>query len=561
MNAPETYPSREDQARAEIGETDVSPMLSRVISALFVVMICGVPIIQLLHSRSQGEDVAESSRSATAALVSEMKSAVSMQSGLMQSVLAANGVLKKHITLYESQLDESLFLSKALLSPVQMQLCRMGVGNEKAFVGRDGWLFYEPGVVSLTGPGFLDSRQIEARRRTGPAGLQPDPVPAIIHMRDQLKEQGVELVVMPVPVKPSIHPEKFSRRALADSPLHNASWDKLLMILEEQGVHVFDPSEALSRSAEANPQYLRTDTHWCPEAMQHAAADLAQFLVEKKVISIPTELAYSRTAMSITNLGDIGVMLKLPESQDLFHEETVTIQQVRRRDGKGLHEEEPSAVLLLGDSFSNIYSLEGMGWGSQAGLAEQLRVEINQPVESIVRNDAGALATRQMLIQSLKRGEPRLAGKKVVVWEFAARECALGDWQVLDLPTVDVQVSDESPGADASIVEVSGRVLDVSGRPEKGAVYKNFIMKLHMGEMKRSDGSTYDDGEGVVHVMAMKNREILPIANIHKGDQLTLFIQPWDKVRAQFESMKSGLLPDEEVELLSTLYWGEPISR
>jgi hypothetical protein len=82
-----------------------------------------------------------------------------------------------------------------------------------------------------------------------------------------------------------------------------------------------------------------------------------------------------------------------------------------------------------------------MGWGASAGLAEHLALALNQTVDALRRNDAGAHATREMLALELKRGCNRLAGKKVVVWEFAARELAQGDWKLLDLRP------DTAPGA------------------------------------------------------------------------------------------------------------------
>ena len=48
------------------------------------------------------------------------------------------------------------------------------------------------------------------------------------------------------------------------------------------------------------------------------------------------------------------------------------------------------------------------------------------------QNDSGAFATRQLLWNALAGGEDRLAGKRVVVWEFASRELAVGDWKPLD---------------------------------------------------------------------------------------------------------------------------------
>jgi alginate O-acetyltransferase complex protein AlgJ len=91
-------------------------------------------------------------------------------------------------------------------------------------------------------------------------------------------------------------------------------------------------------------------------------------------------------------------------------------------------------VLLLGDSFSNIYSQSGMGWGEGAGLAEQLSLALNCPLDRIVINAGGSYTTRQRLRAELLGGKNRLAGKRVVVYQFAVRDLLAGDWKLLDLP-------------------------------------------------------------------------------------------------------------------------------
>ena len=84
---------------------------------------------------------------------------------------------------------------------------------------------------------------------------------------------------------------------------------------------------------------------------------------------------------------------------------------------------------MLGDSFANIYSLASMGWGDSAGLVEHLSYALGRPVDRILQNDDGAFATRDILRRD---GPARLAGKRVVIWQFAARELAFGDWRVIE---------------------------------------------------------------------------------------------------------------------------------
>ena len=69
------------------------------------------------------------------------------------------------------------------------------------------------------------------------------------------------------------------------------------------------------------------------------------------------------------------------------------------------------------------------GWGDASGFAPQLSRELGRPLDVIAQNDSGAFATRQALGRELAAGNDRLAGKRVVIWEFASRELSVGDWQ------------------------------------------------------------------------------------------------------------------------------------
>ena len=95
---------------------------------------------------------------------------------------------------------------------------------------------------------------------------------------------------------------------------------------------------------------------------------------------------------------------------------------------------DPAAeVLLLGDSFTNVYSDPALGWGRGAGLAEQLAYELARPVDKLALNAGGAHATREALARALASGRTSLAGKRVVIYQFAARELSTGDWRAVDL--------------------------------------------------------------------------------------------------------------------------------
>jgi alginate O-acetyltransferase complex protein AlgJ len=290
-------------------------------------------------------------------------------------------------------------------------------GNERVYLGRDGWLFYRQDVDYLTGGSFLDR-------------AQSDPHQAILLFHRDLEARGVTLVVMPTPVKPSVHPEKLSGHfSEAAGALHNPSFRAFVDKLRRDGVLVFDPSEDFAAARRSSPQYLATDTHWRPETMEAAAERLAA-VIEASAGPLPAaDPGFKVEQTAVISTGDVARMLDLPEDAAYPHEE-VTLRRVTQPDGSPWRSVRTADVLLLGDSFSNIYSLETMGWGTSAGFAEHLSYALRRPIDRIVQNDEGAFATRMPLTQD----PSRLIGKRVVVYQFAARELAFGDWQILPLP-------------------------------------------------------------------------------------------------------------------------------
>ena len=200
--------------------------------------------------------------------------------------------------------------------------------------------------------------------------------------------------------------------------------------LRSEGVLVFDPSEALAAARRSGPQYLVTDTHWRPEAMEEVAELLGAFIAAHVRLPVTADPGYRLERSEVGNSGDAARMLDLPADGLLFPPETVWLRRVLQPDGSPWRSSRDADILVLGDSFSNIYALESMGWGSSAGLAEQLSYTMRRPVDRLAQNDEGAFATRAMLRRDLER----LNGKRVVVYQFAARELAFGDWKVIPLP-------------------------------------------------------------------------------------------------------------------------------
>ena len=256
-------------------------------------------------------------------------------------------------------------------------------------------------------------------------------------------------------------------------------------------------------------------------------------------------------------------MMQLPKWQDIYPPEAVTVEQVLQ--GQILWRPDPSAdVLLLGDSFTNVYDAPEMGWGESAGLAEQLSYQLGRSIDAIRRNDAGAHATREMLSAELARGMDRLAGKKVVVWQFASRELAVGDWRVDSTP---MQLG-ERPMTELLAVEagkpieVLGRVLSATPAPRPGSVnYTEHVIYLHVGDLQAVDGSELPAGEALVATMSMRQGRWTPAARYRPGQQVHMRVYNLDEYDADYSVTGfNSSVPDDPDLMLAQPVWGEDLT-
>jgi alginate O-acetyltransferase complex protein AlgJ len=282
------------------------------------------------------------------------------------------------------------------------------------------------------------------------------------------------------------------------------------------------------RDRSGNAVYLATDTHWRPEAMELAAAELARLIEERIVLSgTAVDRDWRQTPQIVKNLGDIATMLKLRKNLGVLDEDVVTIRPVTDAAGVPWRPDPAAEVLLLGDSFANIYSLDMMNWGGAAGLAEQLDFALHRPVDTILRNDEGAYATREMLRRELAQGEDRLAGKKVVVWQFAARELAVGDWKLLDMTLKQPsKMADGTAPAGGELI-VSGTVAAKSAAPRAGQMpYAHHIFTLDLTDLQVHSG-TLTEPKIAVYLFSMRNQQNTPAFSWPAGTRVKLRLQPW----------------------------------
>ena len=549
-------PGREEEARRDLGNTRITRPLALFLTLFFLALIYGVPATQI------GLELADEERAGLPTPLDVGRIAQAAAGGWKEGeapldrLLQANAATLRAIDLYEEEVEDRSFLTRQLLGPVQLALTGVfGLGNEEAYIGKDDWLFFRADVDHLTGPGFLSDKWLKMRRQAGneySRPQQPDPREAILQFRDQLAGRGIRLVLLPTPVKPSLRGDALvlSPEA-AEIPIRNESFQTFMQEMEAAGVTVLDAAEALERYRRetGRPAYLKTDTHWTFDAMRSVARSLTAFLSGE---AVGTEAESDLTA-EVENLGDIAGMLRLPAGQTLLRPERQTITQPKAREPSG------PGILLLGDSFTNIYSMRRLGWGEDAGLAEQLQAATGRPVTKIAINAGGAHAARTELISRLRRGRPVLDGVDTVIWQFATRELSQGDWRLMDLPASSASPREPGPedAGEAPTpqgVEIRAVIAERTDAPAPGSVpYPDCLVSLHLKNVESPEGANLPD-EILVYTWGLRDGELVN-QSLEPGQAVRLSVAPWSLFEDEYGSLNRKELFSEAAFLLDQ-YWG-----
>src|SRR4051812_13420352 len=218
--------------------------------------------------------------------------------------------------------------------------------------GIDGWLFFG-GELRLLSLGHFWGPDASKVSRAHKADLA-DPLPAILDFHQQLKARGIELLVVPVPPKAAIYPEKIMAgvdpRTKDIAPVLHRFYDKLRVA----GVDVLDLSALLIQNREnpRGPVFCKTDSHWSGIGCVLASEAIAE-KVRSKIPNPGTTKEYVAEWKEAEREGDLASLVrgdgKLPP-------EKIAVQSVNEKTTGAAVEDDPnSPLLLIGDSHTLIY--------------------------------------------------------------------------------------------------------------------------------------------------------------------------------------------------------------
>jgi hypothetical protein len=291
--------------------------------------------------------------------------------------------------------------------------------NAAAGEGADGWLFFggELRLLSLGRFWGDDAKKVSRAHKPELA----DPVPAILDFQQQLKARGIELLVVPVPPKAAIYPEKivagFDVRATDPAPMLHRFYEELRIA----GIDVLDLSALFIQNRE-NPRgavFCKIDSHWSGIGCVLAAQAIAEKVRQK----LPTPAApkeYVGEWKEAQISGDLARLL--PPDAHKPPPQKIMVQSVSEKGtGAGVEPDANSPLLLLGDSHTLVYHDRDF-LPERAGLVDQLALQLGFAPDLIGTGGSGATPVRLNLYHRSLKDAGYLAKKKIVVWCFAARE-------------------------------------------------------------------------------------------------------------------------------------------
>jgi alginate O-acetyltransferase complex protein AlgJ len=542
-------------AEREVGHTVVRPATGWVLLVTFLAMISAGTLAQGISGWRSTSSATTPASSAT-----EDRPTPGVAGW---SVFAANRWLLARIHELSDRLERESWVAEAIRPSAQKLLLKLGAGTEQVWQGRGDWLFFKPDVDHVTGPGFLGRRELERRAARGDtliAPPQPDPRPAIRSFAQELSARGIALLVVPTPVKPSVHPEQLASGTTEGGWVANPSRESFLGYLREAGVLVFDPRPVMLdlKRRRGTPLYLATDTHWRPETVQAVARELGVFITKQVELPEVPSPGYRQRAAEIANTGDIAELLGLAADDQAYPPERVTVSAITTSSGEPWRAETSADVLVLGDSFSNVFSLVAMGWGESGGLVEQLSFSLERPIDRLTRNDEGAFAPRRMLADELRRGRDRLAGKRLVIYQFAERELSQGDWKRIRLGGPPTATSAFLTPVGSERLLVRGTIADLATAPRPGTVpYKDHIIAVHLTGVAVEQGSATGE-QALVYVWSMRDNVLTAAATYRPGQTIRLRLTPWGELAPELEGINRAEIGDDAVRLAEP-WWAEPV--
>ncbi len=397
----------------------------------------------------------------------------------------------------------------------------LGAGNRRVITGRGGWLYYRPDLEAVFGKGPHHVEPPSVARERHDRAWQP-PLPVIGEFANRLAQRGIRLVFVPVPTKAMVCREGLG---LNDGTAVPPAWPILATDLASAGIEFVDLVPLIARRGADETRYLKQDTHWTPQTMEAAAREVAA-----RVANGSGPVSYPVETLERTSRGDLVGMLDLGDAgESLFPAEQVVL----RRPVPPGRDSDDAEVVLLGDSFVNIFEDPELGFGTEgeesigAGFASHLAGALGKPVHPIAINGGGATAVREAFAVLPPE---RLARVETVVWVVSARDVLLPELPArrsgIEWRTVTF------PAAEAGAPPPAAGVRDVVATLREKSVIENPKLTPYAEAIRSTLFETGAGEELYVFHWAFRRRELEPAAALETGRRYRLRLVPLEQAPA-----------------------------
>ncbi len=463
--------------------------------------------------------------------------------------------LQDHLRSFEAELEAAPYAIATRRWVQQKLSAGFHEGNSKVFIGKAGRFYYQAALDCLVGYGPLKPEPDSVMKNPDRAIWIP-PVPVIKTFAAQLRERGIELMIVPVPVKSMIYPEDIARGDW-DQPVRHRDQEALYTELRDAGIELVDLSDLFWSMKKTGEVFLKQDTHWTQPAMQAAAAAVAEKIQSKPWFEqVKKGLEIQQSQAERQHLGDLVEMLDLVDPADLFQAESQTLSIVQNTSKEGLPgQDRQSPVVLLGDSFVNIYNDPGIGFGKTegqpgggqpedgqqreapigAGFAQHLALALQTPLDAYTANGGGATQVRKDFAD---QPDNVVRAKKIVVWVLASRDLLLSEtpglragvhWRdvkfnprIAETPTQPVASDVTEVVIEAELKERSP-LQDPKSTPYKEAIYS----AIFTVDQKAADELKIEGNEVPAYLWGFRDRKVVASGRLEAGKKYRLTLVPW----------------------------------
>ncbi|HEY0073232.1 MAG TPA: hypothetical protein VGB77_03950 [Abditibacteriaceae bacterium] len=283
--------------------------------------------------------------------------------------------------------------------------------------GKDGWLFLGRELRHIGAGKFWGDAATKVSQASKPENA--DPLPAILDFKAQLDKAGIELLLVPVPPKAVIYPDKISDFVPSErTPRLDVLHQEFYALLNKNSIQVLDlvPNFLAHRNDAEGEVYCKTDTHWSGRGCVIAAQRIAKEIQNRPWLKNITKLKTTTQNKTVAIEGDLAKALN-PQAP----KETLPLRFVHTAQ-KPIEPSRESPILLLGDSHNLVFHAGEDMLATGSGLPDQLAAELGFPVDLIAVRGSGATPARISLLRQARANADYLKHKKLVIWCFSARE-------------------------------------------------------------------------------------------------------------------------------------------